>query len=169
MISVDVTISGTEEPQRRISGLPDAIRFRLRSALPPLGQEVADKAASFAPHKTGTLAGNIKARLRESGSGFTEIIRPAGKGFYGQWQETGLDTERKPARRRGIVGVRTRTTSTGSVLVTSRRGLMRRTPGWSSHRFHLPAHPFMRPAAEAMRSRIEQQIKAAVDAAVERA
>ncbi len=168
MISVDVTISGTEEAQRRLSGLHDAIRFRLRPTLAQLGQEVADMGASFAPHKSGTLAGEIKARQRESGSSITETIRPGGKAFYGQWQETGLDTMRKPARRRGITGVRTRVTKTGTVLVTARHGLMRRAAGWSEHPFHLPAHPFMRPAVEALRGRIEQQIKAAVDAAVER-
>jgi hypothetical protein len=88
-----------------------------------------------------------------------------GKAFYGKFQETGLDVMRRSRRQRGIIGVRTRLTKTGAVLVSARRGYLKRPPG-SERPFHLPAHPFLRPAASSLRDRIVAGIQKAVSEGV---
>lgn len=161
MIEITVNVDGDRQVVDRLVSMTDAILERLRKVLPELGAEVKDVAAALAPRKSGKLAGGLTATLREPGKDRIVEMVGVGRQFYGRFQETGLDTTRKPARHRGIVGVRARMRG-GTVLISPRRGLTPRQAGWSEHPFHLPAHPFLHPAVDSMRSRIVAGIQAAV-------
>src|SRR5712691_5877177 len=112
-LGITVEVIGADGVRDRLARLPDQVWQRLRPALEQSGEEVKAAAAALAPHKSGKLAGSIRARIRESSAGLTEIIKPGR--FYGRFQETGLDTMRKSRRSRGIIGVRQRLTKSGTV------------------------------------------------------
>ena len=162
MIELSVQVDGDTQVLARFAGMTDAIRIRLRAAFEKFGPELRDTAAANAPSRTGKLRQSIKSRIVERGDQIQLRVGPPV--FYGRFQETGLDTMRKPPRHRGIAGVRTRPTKAGGVLVSARRGLMRREAGWTEHPFHLPAHPFMTPAFASLRDRITAGILDAVKA-----
>jgi HK97 gp10 family phage protein len=171
MIDIESSVTGAPQVVAHLESIPDSIRARLRAALPELGGEVRDRAAALAPQRHsgktsryGPLRAKINAKFRERAGELVEKVS-LGTAFYGRFQETGLDVMRRSRRVRGIVGVRTRLTKSGTVLVSARKGFLRRETQASTP-FHLPAHPFMHPAFESLQGRIEERIRAAVTEAV---
>lgn len=174
MIEVRTEVYGERELATSLDAMPETLRDRLRALFPQAGEEIRAAASSLAPRsprrsstskKYGPLRNRIKARFSEKGDSFIESVSP-GRAFYGGFQETGLDTMRKPARKRGIVGVKLRRLKSGGVSVSARRGLVRGKGGLPTP-FHLPAAPFMGPAFAARRDAIIDRIREAVVGATE--
>jgi HK97 gp10 family phage protein len=163
VITVKTTVIGSAELRERFLRVGDDVRNRLRRAMLALAEEVRSDAAGNAPRKTGKLASSIKVKLAETDTQMKVTVAP-GK-FYGRFQEFGLNTVRKPPRTRGVVGVRTRTTKTGTVLVSARRGFLA-SQGGATHPFRLPAHPFMGPAIDRVQGKIEGALDSALSQGV---
>lgn len=169
MIVIETQVAGLSELQTTLDRMPDTLRERLRALLPQAGEEIRAAASALVPHsprrssaskKYGPLHSKIKARLFEKGDTLTETVS-IGRAFYGVFIERGLDTMRKPARRRGVVGVRAIRHKDGRVSFAAKRGLLKR-PGGAATPFHLPAHPFMAPAFLPRREAIMAKIREAV-------
>jgi hypothetical protein len=147
--------------------MTEQIRIRLRETLQELGPDLRDAIAAGAPEgETHRLRKSIKARLIEQGDKLMERVGPSI--FYGLFIEKGVPEKTITVKRhgrfgRGIVGVRTRMTKTGTMLVSPRRGKVEMSKGATyTRRHHVRAHPFFRPAFQSMRARIMAGLTKAV-------
>lgn len=169
MIVIETEVTGVGELRTTLDRMPDTLRERLRTLLPQAGEEIRNAAAALVPHsprrsvasrKYGPLYGKIKARLYEKGDTLTETVS-IGRAFYGRFIERGLDTMRKPSRRRGVIGVRAVRHKGGRVTFTAKRGLLPRQSGAATP-FRIQPHPFMTPAFLSRRDAILAKIREAV-------
>ena len=176
MIELTFDVVGDKGVAARLDRMTDVIRARLRATFEETGPELRDVAIAGAPvsigrrsqasKKFGPLRKSIKSNIRENELGVQLRVGPPA--FYGRFIEKGVPEQTISVKRRGrlvrsVIGVRTRTTKTGTVLVAPRRGLVGSGRGASyTRRHHITGHPFMAPAFASMRDRIMAGIKRAV-------
>jgi HK97 gp10 family phage protein len=163
LISVTTSVVGDAEIRQRFLDFGDGVRERLRRTLADLGKLVRDAAAALAPRKSGALADGIRARLVENDKSMTETVRPSA--FYARFLEFGTvnhGTARNKAARVGIIeGYFAR----GRGRAKAARVRELRAQG----EYRIKPHPFMGPAVESVRSRIEESLRRAVLDSVEKA
>lgn len=173
MIEISTEVTGVRELRTTFDGMTEDLRSRLRALLPQAGEDIRAAAAAAAPRspkrssaskKYGPLHSRVKAKFSAKRDVFTESVS-FGSAFYGMFMESGLNTMRRPPRKRGIVGVTVRHLKGGGVSTSARRGLLRRQGGASTP-FNLAPHPFMTPAFTSRREAITERIlHAALEAA----
>jgi len=115
-------------------------RKQMRVAANLVRRDVTAKVESVFPTNTtahkrsgatllGPLRKKIRTRVFDSKFDVVALIRPAASAFYGRFQETGLDVQRKSRSEGGVFTIRNRKAARGS------------------HPFHLARKPFLEPVA----------------------
>jgi hypothetical protein len=124
------------------------------------GQEIANAAAARAPRKTGQLAGSIRARLNENGTRMTETVAPAGRygSFVGMLMEFGVVNH---GTRGNVATAGGGLKSKGGKRARARRVSELRGAG----QYRIRPRPFMEPAYDSLRARVQADIDAAVQKA----
>jgi len=123
------------------------MRKQMRVAASVVKRDVQSKVESVFPTNTtahkrsgatllGPLRKKIRARVFDSKFDVVGLIRPAASAFYGRFQETGLNVQRKSRSSGGVFTIRNRKAARGS------------------HPFHLARKPFLEPVAEADASKV---------------
>lgn len=149
-ISVTTSVVGDAAIKQRFLDFGDSVRERLRRTLTDLGKQVRDAAAAAAPRKTGKLADSIRAKLVENDKSMTETVRPSE--FYARFMEFGT-VNHGTARNRAAAG--------------GKRAKVRRVRELRAQgAYRIRPRPFMGPAMESVRARVEESIRRAVSDSV---
>lgn len=165
---IDGELIGTEAVAARFREADSIVRVRLHMTMQRLGQRLRDRAAQNAPKgRTHALSKTIKARVFETQKIIGTRVGPPI--YYGKWVEEGVSSRMVTVTRRvrsgdvrGIVGVKTTVTRLGAVLVSKRRGLIKKGSTTFKRHMQLRARPFMKPAMDSLRSEIYRELKDAV-------
>lgn len=154
-IEIQALVVGNEEIRQSFLDIGSSIRERLRRVLADAGQEIASAAAGAAPMRTGKLAGSIRPALVETGNKLTESIAPRGRygSLIGRLMEFGVVSHGGASNRNAAGGKRAKV----------RRVRELRAAG----QYRIAPRPFMGPAYDSLRSRVEAEIEAAVAAEVQ--
>jgi hypothetical protein len=156
-LSFEGIVVGGEELRKSFLDIESSVRERLRRTLTSGGLEIARAAAGLAPHRSGDLAGSIRAKLLENDVRFTETVGPTGKygSFIGRLMEFGVVNHGSAGNKSAAGGKRQKT----------RRVRELRAAG----QWRIPPHPFMDPAFNSLRAKIEAEIQDALFGAVDEA
>jgi HK97 gp10 family phage protein len=166
VIDLEVKVSGVEQIRANLLGLPPSLRAKLVVALTTSVIEIGAAARAAAPHRTGTLQQSIRTEVREERTKVTG--RVFSDYFLARFYESGPKTSTVDVK------AHVRHAAGHDVHALGKRGqpLKRLSHvGVSTVRAytrvnHLQAHPFMRPAFDSLRARVEARIEEAVAAAV---
>jgi HK97 gp10 family phage protein len=170
VIDLNVTVSGQEAIATTLGVMPQALRVRMVQALAELGTEMGARARAGAPSRTGALRNSINVKVTEARNSVKATVGTSQ--FYSRFVEGG--TKNSAVRVRGYVrhvssaDVHTLIGKSGRRLKNAR--LVKVGVGVVKdyvRQSHLKAHPFMRPAFESMKDRIEMRINAAIAGAIE--
>lgn len=145
-------ILGAEDVAAGLMDAASLITQRLLITMTALGTEVANVARGLAPRRSGALQASIRPRVRWTKTGVSLLVKP-GK-FYGQFVEFGVVNH-------GTGHVNKR--PSGNKAFQYHRVRQLRAAG----QWRQKPHPFMAPARDLMRKRIEDRISEAIGAAVE--
>lgn len=153
-------VVGDKEIKEHFLDLQSSVRERLRRALADAGQEIAAAASARAPRNTGALAGSIRGRLTETGKMMRETVSPTGRsGFIGRLMEFGVVNHGTRGNASSAAGgLKTK----GGKRARARRVSELRAAG----QYRIRPRPFMEPAYESLRARIEADIARAIESAV---
>lgn len=162
-LNVSAVVVGDREIKEQFLDFQGSLRERLRRALANAGQEIASAASALAPRHTGALAGSIRAKLTETATTMRETVAPAGKeGFVGRLMEFGVVKH----------GTKGNVSSAGAGIGTKggkRARAQRVSQLRAAGQYRIQPRPFMEPAYESLRERVNADIKAAVEGAVSEA
>lgn len=154
-MSATVTVVGDAEIRQMFLDAGSAVRERIRRALIDLGAEVRDRAVSLAPRKTGSLQKSIRERITESNGRIGVSVRPSA--LYARFMEFGV-VNHGGLHNASRGGLKTR---------GGRRALVERVRELrASGTYRVKPHPFMEPASDSVRSRVDAVLDAAVAAAI---
>jgi HK97 gp10 family phage protein len=156
-LSFEGTVVGDAELRQHFLDIGSSVRERLRRALTTGGLDIAHAAEAEAPHRTGELAGTIRARLIENDVRFIESVGPTGKygTFVGRLMEFGVVSHGTAENKSAAGGKRQKV----------RRVRELRAAG----QWRIEPMPFMGPAFDSLRGRIEAEIEDALFGVVDAA
>lgn len=143
-ISFDARLEGDASVTARMLAVGPGVAERLAQLVRGTVQDLRAKAMSLAPYRTGALRSSIEADVKVTRAGSVVATLTVGE-FYGRFQEFGVKettVQVQPAARQ----------------VKGRFVL----PRPYTRRFSVPAHPFMRPALDALRPRMVNDCRRAV-------
>lgn len=151
-VQVSGLVSGAEDVAQGLMDVPSLMLQRILVALDGAGKDIETVARGRAPVRTGKLQRSIKARVKWNRNGAALTVRP-GK-FYARFVEFGTLDHR----------------ALGNGTLANKR--LQRFSKSMTHRhrvagnFRQAPQPFMGPAREATRARIEKSLEQAVSDAV---
>lgn len=151
MIQLHAAVVGDAEAKAGFLNVESAIRNRVRGALVELGRGGQQLAQGWAPKLTGKMSAAISLKLSESDKRMSVTVAPKGRQtLIARLMEFGVVSHPTGSHRdHGVRGVR--------------------TVRWlrSTGQYRVSPRPFMGPAEEAIRGRVQGTLEAAVAAAVE--
>lgn len=161
---LETVVLGTAEVKAGFLDAGSAIRARVRRALADLGADARNAAKARAPVASGRLSASIRSKLVESNGSLVVTIGPPR--FYGLYLEAGvaeklITVKKHRVRSRDVVGVKGIRMVDG--VAKLRRGVISKGEGSTyQRRHHVPRRPFMGPAFDQIRERVQGAIDEAI-------
>jgi HK97 gp10 family phage protein len=152
VINIKTTVVGSAELRERFLRVGDEVRNRIRKTMLALAREVSDQAASAAPRgKSGKLAASLKkVKLSETDTRMSVQVGPPR--FYGKFLEFGVVGH----------GTASNKSRAGSAFAQVKRVRELRASG----QWRIAPRPFMGPAIDRVRTKVDDALNAAMAQAV---